>query len=115
MLAGLPVVATAVGEVPTVLAGGRAGVLVPPGNAITLADGLGGLLADPARLRRLGVAAEARATEAYTFSRMMDSYVSILAKLLGNLSHDGRAEGVRHGQRQALPEERSPRKRALVG
>src|SRR5207247_10689618 len=46
MLAARPVVATAVGEVPTVLMGGRAGVLVPPGEAAELAGAVAGVLTD---------------------------------------------------------------------
>src|SRR5437667_9911772 len=60
MLAGKPVVATAVGEVPTVLKGGHAGVVVRPGDAAVLADALASLLSDPAEARRLGAKSEER-------------------------------------------------------
>lgn len=77
MLSAKPIVATAVGEVPTVLDGGRAGVLVRPGDAAALVDALAALLSDPAQARRYGAAAAARASEAYTFSAMMDRYVAL--------------------------------------
>lgn len=85
MLAARPVIATAVGEVPTVLDHGRAGVLVPPGDAPALGDALGKLLTDPARARRLGAAALTRAQENYTLSRMMERYRALYANLLGDL------------------------------
>lgn len=82
MMAAQPIVATAVGEVPTVLDGGRAGVLVPPQDAPALADALADVLADPTRAGRLGAAAAARAGEVYTLDAMIDRYVSLYAKSL---------------------------------
>jgi len=82
MLAGKPIVATAVGEVPTVLDGGHAGVVVRPGDAAALADALASLLSDPAEARRLGAAAAARASEAYTLSSMLDRYAALYEKAL---------------------------------
>jgi glycosyltransferase involved in cell wall biosynthesis len=115
MFAGRPVVATTVGEVPTVLDGGRAGVLVPPENPAALANALAELLADPTRARQLGVAAQARATAVYSFDAMLDRYVALYEQALGNHAHDGRAQRVRDGQRQTLPDGGPPGKRALVG
>jgi glycosyltransferase involved in cell wall biosynthesis len=82
MLAARPVVATTVGEVPIVLNGGRAGVLVPPGDATALADALGRLLSDPAQARTLSAAAAARAADEYTLGRMVERYTALYAKLL---------------------------------
>lgn len=48
MAAGTPIVATSVGGVPEVLDGGRAGRLVPYGDAAALAAGLAAVLEDPA-------------------------------------------------------------------
>jgi glycosyltransferase involved in cell wall biosynthesis len=81
MLSARPIVATAVGDVPTVLDGGRAGVLVPPANAVALAGAMAGVLADPAQARGLGAAAQARAA-AYTLDTMIDRYVTLYSKLL---------------------------------
>jgi glycosyltransferase involved in cell wall biosynthesis len=82
MLAARPIVATAVGEVPTVLASGHAGVLVPPADVEALANALAGVLADPARARRLGTAAAQRASEDYTLGRMVERYVTLYTTLL---------------------------------
>src|SRR6266550_1510855 len=82
MLAGKPIVATAVGEVATVLEGGHAGVVVRPGDAAVLADALARLLSDPAEARRLGAAAAARASQAYTLSSMLDRYAALYEKAL---------------------------------
>jgi glycosyltransferase involved in cell wall biosynthesis len=52
MAAGLPVVATRVGNVPHLVEDGREGLLVPPGDAAALADALARLAALPAECRR---------------------------------------------------------------
>ncbi len=83
MLAERPIVATAVGEVPTVLMDGRAGVLVPPGDAAALASALARLLADPGQARRLSAAAVVRAAEAYSLSQMLERYRSLYERLIG--------------------------------
>jgi glycosyltransferase involved in cell wall biosynthesis len=84
MMAGRPIIATAVGEVPAVLSNGRAGVLVPPGDAEALANALAGVLSDPALAHRLGGAAARRAAEEYTFEKMMGRYVALYARLLAS-------------------------------
>src|SRR2546425_841679 len=82
MLAGRSIVATAVGEVPTALAGGHAGVLVPPGDAPALAGAVARVLSDPAQARRLGEAAALRAAAEYTLGKTMGRYAALYAKLL---------------------------------
>jgi glycogen synthase len=61
MQAGLPIVASATGGVQQVIADGRTGLLVPPGDPSALAAALGRVLADRALAERLGVAARAEA------------------------------------------------------
>jgi glycosyltransferase involved in cell wall biosynthesis len=56
-------------EVPTALAGGHAGVLVPPGDAPALAGAVARVLSDPAQARRLGEAAALRAAAEYTLGK----------------------------------------------
>ena len=77
MLAGKPIVATAVGEIPRVLDEGRAGVVVQPADATGLAEAIAGLLADPVAARRLGAAALARASQTYSLGAMIDRYVEL--------------------------------------
>lgn len=61
MAAGLPVVAARAGAVPEVVADGETGVLVPPGDAGTLARVLVRLLTSVHEARRMGRAGRARA------------------------------------------------------
>ena len=58
--AGLPVVASATGGVPAVVAHGETGLLAPAGDAAAFADCLRALLADPRRRRAMGRAARRR-------------------------------------------------------
>ncbi|WP_442679285.1 glycosyltransferase family 4 protein [Sphingomonas sp. ASY06-1R] len=54
MQAGLPVVASAVGELPYSICDGLTGRIVPPGNSQALASALADLLAQPERLAPMG-------------------------------------------------------------
>ncbi|MDP8225732.1 MAG: glycosyltransferase [Candidatus Lernaella stagnicola] len=65
MAAGAAVVASHMGEVPNMI--GDAGVLVEPGNAEQLADGIAKLLADPELGRELGRKARRRAEMKYNW------------------------------------------------
>ena len=58
--AGLPVLAGASGGVPSLVADGETGVLVPPGDTPAFARALVELLDDPEHRRRMGMAAQAR-------------------------------------------------------
>lgn len=51
-----PVVATTVGDIPSVVRDGETGLLVPPGDPTALAEALVSLLSDPARAQQLGKA-----------------------------------------------------------
>lgn len=55
-----PAVVTSVGGIPELVADGESAIVVPPGDAGALAAALTALLDDPARARRLGLAARAR-------------------------------------------------------
>ncbi|MFE5292195.1 glycosyltransferase family 4 protein [Isoptericola sp. NPDC056618] len=68
LAAGLPVVASAVGELPDALEHGRAGVLVPPGDAAALADAVVALAHDGDRRAALGVRARDVAVERHDWS-----------------------------------------------
>ena len=62
---GVPVVGSAVGGMLDSVDDGVTGLLVPPRDPVALAGALRGLLADPARRRRMGAAARRRAVERY--------------------------------------------------
>ncbi|MDQ4104272.1 MAG: glycosyltransferase, partial [Actinomycetota bacterium] len=70
MACGVPVVASAVGGHLDTVLDGRTGALVPPRNAVALAQRLRELLADPARLAAIGSAAAARARSRYGWGRI---------------------------------------------
>ena len=56
MAFGLPVVGSAISGIPELVDHGRSGILVPPGDAVALADALQQLQEDPALRGRMGLA-----------------------------------------------------------
>jgi glycosyltransferase involved in cell wall biosynthesis len=82
MFAGRPIVATRVGEVPTALGDGEAGLLVEPGDPAGLAAALDRLLSDLPAAQRLGQSAARRATALYDISHMVEHYARIYGELL---------------------------------
>ncbi len=60
MQAGLPVLASAVGELPYSILAGETGFLVPPRDPAALAAALAEALSNPERLEPMGQAARAR-------------------------------------------------------
>jgi glycosyltransferase involved in cell wall biosynthesis len=77
MLAGLPVAATRVSAVPEVVADGKTGLLVEPGDHEALAAALDKLLANPENARALGEAGRDRAHEHFSVARMTDRTVDV--------------------------------------
>lgn len=63
LASGLPIVASAVGQVPSILEDGRSGVLVPPSDPGALAAAIDALVADPARRTSLARTARRQAEE----------------------------------------------------
>jgi glycosyltransferase involved in cell wall biosynthesis len=82
MASGLSLVATAVGEVPTVVADGKTGLLVPPGDVDSLAEGILSLLRDPEMRARFGAAAKQRVEDEYSASRMTADYLRVYAEAI---------------------------------
>jgi glycosyltransferase involved in cell wall biosynthesis len=79
--AGVPVVATAVGGNPEVVADGRTGYLVPPGRPDLLAGRLVSLLRDDPARRRMGEAARRRMHEDWTFDAQAGAYCRLFESL----------------------------------
>ncbi len=77
MASRLPWVATAVGDVPTVVQDGITGVLVPPENAELLSGALVDLLQDTGRRERFGMAARKLVEEKFSAGRMTEDYLRI--------------------------------------
>lgn len=80
LLAGTPVVASAVGGLVEIV-DDACGVLVPPGDVDALATAMAGLLSDPPRRARLG-AAGPQAGAAFTATRVVDRFQEAYAAAL---------------------------------
>ena len=82
MASGLPVVATRVGEVPTVVEEGRTGLLVNAEDPSALAEAIGQLLADAERRVAMGALGRARIAEHFSAERMTSDYLSAYSRLI---------------------------------
>jgi glycosyltransferase involved in cell wall biosynthesis len=76
MAAGLPIVTTAVGGIPTVIEEGETGLLVPV-DETALRKALATLLDDPERARAMGGRAREVALERYSSDRMVEAYLEL--------------------------------------
>jgi glycosyltransferase involved in cell wall biosynthesis len=79
MAAGLPVVATAVGDVPEMVAAENRPFVLPPADEAGLAAALARLAAEPALRRRIGEANRARARAVYDEARMVEAWRQLLS------------------------------------
>jgi glycosyltransferase involved in cell wall biosynthesis len=77
MASRVPLIATAVGGVPTVVLDGRTGVLVPEVDAALLANGIVALLRDGALRERLGAAARQLVEDEFSAQRMTADYLRV--------------------------------------
>jgi glycosyltransferase involved in cell wall biosynthesis len=92
MAAGLPVVATQVGDAPRAI-GRDSGVLVAPQDPAALARAITELLDDPLRLRELGAAGRARVRAKFGARAWAERHVALYAEVLGRRGHPvGREE-----------------------
>jgi glycosyltransferase involved in cell wall biosynthesis len=82
MAAGLPVVATAVGGVPELIADRASGLLVTPGNVDGLVAAMLKLLQDEETRWMMAAAAAHYAKEAFSASRMAQGYMELYERLL---------------------------------
>ncbi|MET0840264.1 MAG: glycosyltransferase family 4 protein [Marmoricola sp.] len=77
---GCPVVGSAVGGIPFVVRDEVDGLLVPPGDASALADGLAAVLVDPARAHELGAAGREAAVSRWDWARQEESTVRVIER-----------------------------------
>jgi glycosyltransferase involved in cell wall biosynthesis len=81
MRAGLPIVASDVGGIPSMLEAGVEGVLVPAGDPAALATGIDGLLADKPRRAAIGERARERQRRDFSLDAMIRSIVELYDEL----------------------------------
>ena len=74
MSAGVPVVSTAVGDIPEVVVDGRSGLLVPSGEVTAMADAFARLRLAPCQAGQLGAAGRETVLAAYSRDAMVDAY-----------------------------------------
>jgi glycosyltransferase involved in cell wall biosynthesis len=72
MAAGLPVVASNIGQISQIIDDGVNGLLVPPGDATALADALEQLWRSPLLRRRLGDSARGKILQHHTWERVVE-------------------------------------------
>jgi len=80
---GLPLVASALDGIASVITDGEQGVLVPPGDAEALAVALQELLARPELRRQLGERARRHVRAHYTLDRMCEQYEELFLQFAG--------------------------------
>jgi glycosyltransferase involved in cell wall biosynthesis len=86
MMAGLPVVATSVGDLPSVVTE-QTGVLVPPHRPELLADALEALLDDPKKRQAMGQAAYRRAMDEFSLEVWMKRHHDLYYEVLSSNGH----------------------------
>ena len=78
MTAGLPVIASAVGELPWSIEQGQTGLTVPPANPDALAASLRDMLGDPAKLSAMGARARGVMLDRYSWEKFAATGALIL-------------------------------------
>jgi glycosyltransferase involved in cell wall biosynthesis len=86
MLAGVPVIATDAGAASDILEAGRAGTLVPPGDAGALAAAIRTVMSHPPELAAQLTYADARARAHYGKAQMLQTISAIINTTAGDVS-----------------------------
>ncbi len=81
MAAGLPVLASAVGEIPHSIMEGATGHTVPPGDVATLATQLAKLLSNPGGLHAMGMAARTLIQDQFSQTRFREAGTAIMRRI----------------------------------
>jgi glycosyltransferase involved in cell wall biosynthesis len=79
---GLPLIGTNVGGTPEIIQHGKTGVLVPAGDANSLAEAMATILMDPRLALKIGSAGRAHVQRSYSFTSQTDAYHQFLSTLL---------------------------------
>jgi glycosyltransferase involved in cell wall biosynthesis len=74
---GLPVVSSAVGPIPEIVAEGRTGLLVQPGDVNELAEAMGGLVSDPDVARAMGEGGRKVFLDKFTLEHFRDRVAAV--------------------------------------
>lgn len=82
MAVGRPVVATSIGGAAEIVRHGETGLLVPPGDAVALADAIRQILSRPDRGRALGVRGRQRVRAEFTQDRLVEGTLEAYRKVL---------------------------------
>lgn len=82
---GLPVIASRVGSMPGLVADGRTGVLVEPGDVAGLARAIADLAADAAVRRRYSAEARQVAVAEFSLDRMIEQYAAFYREMTRDL------------------------------
>lgn len=82
MACGLPVIATAVGGNPELVAAGRTGELVPPADVAAMAARIASLASDPERAAQAGHAGREAIERSFSLDAMVAAYQSLYDRLL---------------------------------
>ena len=82
MSAQRPIVATAVGGTPDLLANGECGLLVPPGDVQAMAQAILELLTNQTKAQELARRARERFLQEYTIDRMGERYLELYEKAM---------------------------------
>jgi starch synthase len=80
MACGLPVVASRIGGIPSIVEDGQTGSLIPPGDAQALTRKIDDLLSTPERTRTMGVASRSRAVRKFSIERMITETEQVFIK-----------------------------------
>jgi glycosyltransferase involved in cell wall biosynthesis len=84
MCAGLPVIATPVGGIPTVVAQNKQGLLVEAGNVRELSEALQTLASNPQLRTQLGAASRQTCMDQYSIESVVEKYMEMYSKILKN-------------------------------
>jgi glycosyltransferase involved in cell wall biosynthesis len=96
MLAGLPVVASAVSSIPEIVVDGVTGLLVPPDDVSRLTEAIGALLDDPTMARSFGEAGLERARASFSVATMAERTLEVYRDALGSSPMQSRTTASAH-------------------